>query len=233
MSVLCIAAHPDDEVLGVGGTLARHAADGTDVHVSLLSDGVTSRYDDDSEAREEIEQRRDRARRACETLGATASFHEFPDNCFDTVPLLDIVQTVEAEIEEHGPTVVYTHHYGDLNIDHELACRATVTATRPLVESSVERVLAFETLSATEWSVPEPSNAFQPRAFIDIDAHLDTKLEALSVYEQELREPPHPRTPQTVRQNAEIWGAKAGLDAAEPFEVLQEVRRSLPSSDQS
>jgi LmbE family N-acetylglucosaminyl deacetylase len=224
MSVLCIGAHPDDEVLGVGGTLARHAANGTDVHVCLLSDGVTSRYDEEDSAREEIQQRRDRARRACETLGATVSLHGFPDNSFDTVPLLDIVQTIEAEIEEHEPTVVYTHHYGDLNMDHELACRATVTATRPLADSGVERVLAFETLSATEWSVPEPSNAFQPTAFIDIEDYLDAKLEALSVYEQELREPPHPRTTETVRQNAEVWGAKAGLGAAEPFELLREVR---------
>ena len=225
MSVLCIGAHPDDEVLGVGGTLARHAANGTDVRVCLLSDGVTSRYDEEDSAREEIQQRRDRARQACETLGATVSLHGFPDNSFDTVPLLDIVQTIEAEIEEREPTVVYTHHYGDLNMDHELACRATVTATRPLADSGVERVLAFETLSATEWSVPEPSNAFQPTAFVDVSDHLDTKLEALSVYERELREPPHPRTPETVRQNAEVWGTKAGLDAAEPFELLREVRR--------
>ena len=225
MSVLCIGAHPDDEVLGVGGTLARHAANGTDVHVCLLSDGVTSRYDEEDSAREEIQQRRDRAQRACETLGATVSLHGFPDNSFDTVPLLDVVQTIEAEIEEHEPTVVYTHHYGDLNMDHELACRATVTATRPLADSGVERVLAFETLSATEWSVPEPSNAFQPTAFVDVSDHLHMKLEVLSVYERELREPPHPRTPETVRQNAEVWGAKAGLDAAEPFELLREVRR--------
>ena len=224
MSVLCIGAHPDDEVLGVGGTLARHATNGKDVHVCLLSDGVTSRYDDEDSAQEEIQQRRDRAQRACEMLGATVSLHGFPDNSFDTVPLLDIVQTVEAEIEEHEPTVVYTHHYGDLNIDHELACRATVTATRPLADSGVERVLAFETLSATEWSVPEPSNAFQPTTFVDISDHLDTKLEALSVYERELREPPHPRTPETVRQNAEVWGTKAGLEAAEPFELLRKVR---------
>jgi len=225
MSVLCIGAHPDDEVLGVGGTLARHATNGKDVHVCLLSDGVTSRYDDEDSAQEEIQQRRDRAQRACEMLGATVSLHGFPDNSFDTVPLLDIVQTIEAEIEEHEPTVVYTHHYGDLNIDHELACRATVTATRPLADSGVERVLAFETLSATEWSVPEPSNAFQPTAFVDVGDHLDTKLEAFSVYERELQEPPHPRTPETVRQNAKVWGGKAGFDAVEPFELLREVRR--------
>lgn len=225
MSVLCIAAHPDDEVLGAGGTLARHAADGDDVHVCILSDGVTSRYDNPENATEEIEQRRDRARRACEKLGATASLHAFPDNQFDTVALLDIVQTIEEEIATHEPEVIYTHHYGDLNVDHELACRATVTATRPLADSIVERVLAFETLSATEWSVPSPENAFQPQEFVNVKDHLSAKIDALGVYERELREPPHPRTPETVEKNARVWGAKAGVPAAEPFEMLRGVRR--------
>ena len=225
MSVLCIVAHPDDEVLGVGGTLARHVANGDDVHICILSDGVTSRYNETDTAEAEIEQRRQRAKRAAETLGATVSLHGFPDNSFDTVPLLDIVQTIETEITEYEPDVVYTHHYGDLNIDHELTCRATTTATRPLADSQVDRVLAFETLSASEWSVPRPDNAFQPTSFVDMSDHLATKIEALSVYETELREPPHPRTVDTVRQNAEVWGAKAGVPAAEPFEVLREIRR--------
>ena len=225
MTVLCIAAHPDDEVLGAGGTLARHAANNEDVHVCILSDGVTSRYDDTDAANEEVKQRRDRARDASKTLGATVSLYSFPDNSFDTVPLLDIVKTIEGEIREHTPEIVYTHHYGDLNIDHELTCRATVTATRPLADSSVDRVLAYETLSASEWSVPDTSNAFQPTSFVDISSDLDAKLDALTVYENELREPPHPRTVGTVRKNAEVWGAKAGLEAAEPFEVLREVRR--------
>jgi LmbE family N-acetylglucosaminyl deacetylase len=225
MSVLCVAAHPDDEVLGVGGTLARHAAEGDDVHVCILSDGVTSRYDDAEEPGGEIEQRRERAKEAADTLGATVSLYDFPDNSFDTVPLLDIIQTVEAEVDEHDPETVYTHHYGDLNVDHELACRATVTATRPLPDSEIDRVLAFETLSATEWSVPSPENAFQPQEFVDIDAHLETKLDALSVYEDELRDRPHPRSVETIEENVRVWGSKSGIEAAEPFELLRSVRR--------
>lgn len=225
MSVLCVAAHPDDEVLGVGGALARHAAEKESVHVCILSDGVTSRYSDADAAEREIEQRRDRARRACKTLGATVSLHEFPDNSFDTIPLLDIVQTIESEIEENDPDTIFTHHYGDLNVDHELTCRATVTATRPLADSDVNRVLAFETLSSSEWSVPNSRNSFQPTSFIDISGFLETKIDALSIYEDELRESPHPRTVETVRKNAEVWGAKTGVEVAEPFEVLREVRR--------
>lgn len=227
MDVLCVAAHPDDELLGVGGTLARHAADGDDVVVCILGDGVASRHDViNDKVRERIDQRRNRAREACDCLGVTSvSFYSYPDNKFDSVPLLDVVQTIEGEIADHHPGVVYTHHYGDLNIDHELACRATVTATRPLADSGIRQVYAFETLSATEWSVPDSTNVFQPTTFVDISDHLDAKLDALSVYERELRDPPHPRNVKTVRKNAEVWGAKSGVPAAEPFELLREVDR--------
>ena len=227
MSILCIVAHPDDEVLGMGGTLARHAADGEDVHVCILSDGVTSRYDEVTEAaEEEITRRRRKARAACDRLDVeTLSIHEYPDNQFDTVPLLDIVQTIESEISSHEPDVVYTHHHGDLNIDHELTCRAVVTATRPMADSGIKRVLASETLSASEWSVPDQSNAFQPTSFAAIADQLENKIAALECYDEELRNHPHPRTVKTVRQNAEVWGAKAGVRAAEPFELLREVRR--------
>lgn len=214
-------------MLGVGGTLARHEMEGDDVHVCILADGVGSRHEEiDEEARGQIERRRNRAREACGNLGVdSVSFHSFPDNKFDSVTLLKIVKTVEEEIEEHEPSVIYTHHYGDLNIDHELACRAVMTATRPLKDSGVDRVLAFETLSATEWSVPSSENAFQPQHFVNVEEQMGAKLDALRVYKDELREPPHPRTVETVRQNAEVWGAKAGVPAAEPFEVLREIKR--------
>lgn len=224
MNVLCVVAHPDDEVLAAGGTLARHATAGDDVAILILADGVTSRHEEVTpEVEAKIEQRRDRAREACDRLGVeSVAFHTFPDNAFDSVPLLDLVKRVEAEVAEVEPEVVYTLHYGDLNVDHELTCRATVTATRPLVDSSVDRVLAGETLSATEWSAPSPYNAFQPTTFVDVSDHLEAKLAALEVYEGELRNPPHPRTVDTVRRNAQVWGAKAGFEAAEPFEVLRE-----------
>lgn len=227
MKILCVAAHPDDEVLGVGGTLARHEEEGDEVHVCILADGVASRHDEiDDHVRDRIEKRRNRAREACEYLGVSSiSFHRYPDNMFDTVALLEVVQTIESEIDDHDPEVVYTHHYGDLNVDHELACRATVTAIRPLKDSNVDRILAFETLSATEWSVPSPENAFQPQYFVNIDGYLGNKLDAASAYTDELREPPHPRTIDTIRRNAQVWGAKAGLSAAEPFVVLREFRR--------
>jgi LmbE family N-acetylglucosaminyl deacetylase len=228
MTVLCVVAHPDDEVIGVGGTLARHAAEGTPVHVGILADGVTSRYDEvTSEAEAEIERRRGRAREASEELGVeSVRFDTFPDNQFDSVPLLDIVQSIEGWVEEIGPDIVYTHHHGDLNVDHERTCRAVLTSARPLPDSGVDRIVGFETLSSSEWSVPEPSNAFQPTTFVDIEEHVTDKLAALRVYEKELRDSPHPRSLEIVEKNAEVWGAKCGVEAAEPFEVLREVQRA-------
>lgn len=227
MNVLCVAAHPDDEILGVGGTLARHVAEGDDVRVCFLADGVGARHErEDDEVQEEIDQRRGRARKACDRIDVeSTSFYSFPDNRLDTVPLLDLVKTIEDEIREHDPGVVYTHHYGDLNVDHEVACRATMTAARPLKDVEIHRILAFETLSATEWSVPAPNNAFQPQHFVNVANQLDTKLDALAVYEDELRDAPHPRTVDTVRRNARVWGAKAGIPAAEAFQLLREVKR--------
>lgn len=223
-NILCVVAHPDDEVIGPGATLARHAEEGDNVHVCILSDGVTSRYDEiDSEVEEEIKQRKNRSRKACKALGASVSFHEFPDNKFDIVPLLEIVKTVESEIEEHEPDLIYTHHYGDLNIDHELTCRAVVTAARPLPDSEINRVAAFETLSASEWSPPQKSQSFEPNIFKQVGDYIEQKKEALSVYKGEMRGEDHPRNIQNIVKNSEIWGAKSGVDNAEPFELLLEV----------
>jgi len=226
MRVLCVATHPDDEIIGVGGTLARHAAQGDDVHVSILSEAEPARYDEITpEVEAKMAERRDCTRNACAALGVdSVTFHGFPDNAFDDVPLLDIVKAVEDEIRAHDPDVIYTHHYGDLNLSHELTCRAVVTAARPLPESNVSSILAYETLSTSEWSVPHVVNAFQPTTFMDVSEHLDRKLDALTEHSTELREHPHPRNVENVRRNAKLWGAKAGVDAAEPFELLREVR---------
>jgi len=152
MTVLCVTAHPVDEVLGAGGTLAAHAAAGNDVHVCVLSNGVTSREQEVTDAvQSAIDRRNDCARRACDRLGvAGLSMHAFPVDGFDTVPLRDLVAKIDAEIDRHEPEVVYTHHPGTLAVDHEHTARATLLATRPLGESPVERLLAFAGLSGRE-----------------------------------------------------------------------------------
>lgn len=226
MRVLATVAHPDDEVLGAGATLAKHVDQGDEVHVCILSDGVTSRYDDPSEeATAEIRRRRDRAETACGVLGVdSVSFHDFPDNEFDTVPLLEIVQTVEGNIEQWNPDRIYTHHYGDLNVDHELTCRAVATAARPLPDTTIEEILLFPTLSSSEWGLPTGANTFQPTTFVNVEEYDERKADALSVYEDEIRDHPHPRTPENVRRTLKLWGTVAGLPVAEPFELLRSIR---------
>ena len=167
-TVLAVVAHPDDEVLGTGGTLARHAAKGDAVHILFLADGVGARGDDKAAA----ERRAKAARLAASALGAREpEFLGLPDNRLDRLALLDIVQPIENAIRKIAPQTIYTHHAGDLNIDHGLCHRAVLTACRPLPDSTVLRIYAMEVPSSTEWSSPQSGNAFMPTHFVDISGH--------------------------------------------------------------
>jgi len=214
-----IAAHPDDEVLGFGGAIARAANAGADVRVLILATGAASRGGD---AQAAIETLRGQARRAAEALGVAApSFADFPDNRMDTVPLLDVVQRIEAFLGEVQPQSVFTHHAGDLNVDHRIAAQAVLTACRPLPGMTVRRVLAGEVPSSSEWA-SEPDR-FVPTRYVDITAVLERKLSALACYDEELRDFPHPRSLDAVRALATWRGAEAGLRAAEAYRVIREI----------
>lgn len=224
MNVLVVAAHPDDEALGCGGTIAGHAADGDAVHLLFLADGVTARGDSDTGA---VDQRKEHARAAASILGAAgATFAGFPDNRMDTVALLDIVQVIENEIARVQPAIVYTHHGGDLNIDHRIAHQATLTACRPLPGAPVTAIYAFETLSSTEWGSDASHAAFQPNRYVDVSVHMDAKLGALGCYDAEMHLFPHPRSPEAVTALSQIRGAAAGVAAAEAFQIVREVVRA-------
>lgn len=227
-TVLIVAAHPDDELLGCAGTLARHAAAGDTVHVLILAQGATARDQrrNDAKRAAELESLRAAARDAAAIIGAEAPrFGGLPDNRMDGTDLLDIVKIVEKVVDEVKPMVVYTHHGGDLNIDHQITHRAVLTACRPLPGSSVRAIYAFETLSSTEWGSPVQAAAFQPVHFVDITKHLDQKLRALDCYDSELRPFPHPRSVETVTALARYRGACAGVAAAEGFQVVREIVR--------
>ncbi len=217
-----IFAHPDDEVLGCGGTLARHADAGDDIRILILATGFASR----ATATDQVLQKlRDQARRASEILGAVdIAFCDLPDNAMDSLPLLDIVQRIEAFTSEHPPEVVYTHHAGDLNIDHEITHRAVMTALRPVPGIATTTILAAEVVSSTEWASPSQP-VFVPTEFVDIAAYLDTKAKALSCYEGELRDWPHPRSLEGIRTLARWRGCQVGLDAAEAFAVTRRIVR--------
>lgn len=221
MKVLVIAAHPDDEVLGCGGTLARHAAEGDEVHVLFLADGESARGADGTA----IAQRRDMACRAARALGThPPRFLGLADNRLDGMDLLDIVQPIEAVIAELAPTRVYTHHGGDLNIDHRRAHQATLTACRPQPGTPVCGLYAFEVPSSTEWAGPGPT-PFVPTRFVDITGHLTAKATALAAYNAELRRFPHARSTEGLEALARWRGVSAGLGAAEAFMVIREIEK--------
>ncbi len=223
--VLVVAAHPDDEVIGCGGTTARHAATDDSVHILILADGVTARAGEESSAAQ-VEARAEAARAAARVLGAEPPrFAGFPDNRLDSVPLLDVVKTVEAVVGEVRPSIVYTHHGGDLNVDHRIVHQAVVTACRPLPETPVRSLYAFETVSSTEWAPETLGQSFRPTRFVDIATHLDRKLQALESYTSEMRSFPHPRSRENVVALARHRGACAGIAAAEAFMVIREIVR--------
>lgn len=223
MRVLTVAAHPDDETLGAGGTMARLAAQGHEVWVCILTDGVTARH-------QHVDLQQECARRATDLLGvAQVVFCGLPDQRLDTLALLDVITPIEKCIAELQPQTVLTHFMEDANQDHRVAFRATVVATRPVEGSSVRRVLCFETSSSTEWAPPFPGTVFAPNVFVDITSTLDAKLDAMRAYEGthsgEMRPFPHPRSYQALEATARRHGATSGLLAAEPFMLVRQVHR--------
>jgi N-acetylglucosamine malate deacetylase 1 len=219
-NVLVIAAHPDDEVLGCGGTIAKHADAGDRVSVLILAEGITSRASqrDRGAANDELSDLADAASRANRILGVhSLQMRDFADNRMDSVDLLDITKAIEETMETVRPSTVYTHHAGDVNIDHRRIHEAVVTACRALPGQSVKRLAYFEVASSTEWQTPGSAPTFAPNMFVNIEGSLSRKLDALACYAGELRAFPHPRSMQAVEALARWRGATSGFMAAEAF----------------
>lgn len=220
MKVMVVAAHPDDEVLGCGATIARHAAKGDLVDVLILGTGALSR---DHSAKGSVATLERQAQEAGRILGVReVRVLDLPDNRFDSVDLLDIVKRVEVEMARTAPEVIYTHHAGDLNIDHRKTLAAVMTASRPLDQGGVRRILSFEVPSSTEWQAPAAHLVFAPNVFMDVTDSLDRKLEAIKVYSGEIRSFPHPRSVEALTALARWRGASAGFRAAEAFVLVRE-----------
>ena len=214
--VLVIAAHPDDEVLGCGGTVALHVKAGDHVTAVIVCEGESLRY-----AERDCDLSGD-ALRAARTLGThDVRLLEFRDQRLDTVPLTDIIGRLETIIREVRPQLVYCQYGGDVNRDHELLFKALLVATRP-TEECIEAIYSFDTASSTEWAYPR---TFVPDMWVDISDTLETKLAAMACYQTETREYPHPRSLKGLSNRARAWGNQSCLDAAEVFMTIRRVVR--------
>jgi N-acetylglucosamine malate deacetylase 1 len=220
-NVLVVAAHSDDEALGCAGTMAKHVAAGDKVHVIFMTNGVDSR---NTSSNSDIENRQAAARKSADILGVTSmEYFDFPDNKMDTVPLLDIVKSIENAINELQPEIVYTHHIGDLNIDHQITHKAVMTACRPQPSFCVKEIYAFEVLSSTEWQTPGYLS-FTPNVYIDISSQIEIKRKALGAYSEEMYQPPHSRSvDNSIRLNS-LRGNSVGVDYAEGFILVRMIK---------
>jgi LmbE family N-acetylglucosaminyl deacetylase len=222
--ILIVSAHPDDEVLGCGGTVARLVKEGYQAYTLILGEGITSRDEkrDRAKRETEIQKLKDQAKKANKIIGVEEVFmYDFPDNRFDTVPLLDIVKVIEKIKNDIKPDIIFTHYGKDLNIDHQITYKAVITATRPVVGEPVKEIYSFEVPSSTEWNFPL---SFSPDVFFDISETMDIKIKALEEYKTELREYPHPRSLEGIKINAQSWGLKIGVKYAEVFKCIRVIK---------
>lgn len=223
-TILVVAAHPDDEVLGLAGTMKKYINRDYKAYSIILGEGMTSRTTKrDETSKDLIYSLHQETLKAAEIIGyEKVFFSNFPDNRFDSVDLLDIIKEIEKYVNQLKPDIIFTHHYGDLNIDHRKTFEAVITACRPVGDYSVKEIYCFETPSSTEWNF-QYDNAFKPNVFIDIQDTLQSKLDAMECYKTELGEYPHPRSLKALEINAARWGTVVGMNYAEAFELLRKV----------
>lgn len=226
-NILVVAAHPDDEILGVGGTVAKHVAMQDNVYALILGEGQTSRGTKREEiSRDVVEALHQNTFESARQVGfCDVFFADFPDNRFDQVDLLDIVKEVEKKVGELAPEIIYTHFSGDLNIDHQYTARAVLTATRPIGNYPVKEIYAFETLSSSEWNFDySGQSSFSPNTFVDITDFYDKKQEAMKCYVSELCTYPHPRSLEGMEVLSKMRGMTVGVQRAEAFMLIRQMR---------
>lgn len=231
MNILLVCAHPDDETIGMGGTLKKLSKSNR-IKVLFLSEGITARrktgyvsipqyditHEEINKMKEEIEVRKEHAKKALKILGVHETrFLDLPNQELDQIPLLKIIKEIEKEVSLINASIVFTHHYNDLNLDHRVAYEATITAARPIPNSTISSIISFEIPAATDWRKPYQ---FNPNLFIDITSQLPSKIRALQAYQYEIRKSPHPRSKEMTEAVAQRWGSLSGYKAAEAFEII-------------
>jgi LmbE family N-acetylglucosaminyl deacetylase len=205
---LIVAAHPDDEILGCGGVMAKEES-----IVLILTNGADGRYLD-------ISSHLNQAKLANDFLGVKELIiKDFPNQGLETIPLIKITQTIEEIIKRYNPTRVFTHCKNDVNFDHKIVYQATLTATRSLPDSEIEEVLSYYVPSSTEWSF----EGFEANYFINID--IEKKINAMKYYKSEIKKYPHPRSLKGLKTIAKFFGIQSGMDYAEAFKLVRKVSK--------
>lgn len=224
--VLIIAAHPDDEVLGVGGTIAKHVMNGAIVKVLIVTDGSTSQYREDAKLKEILLKKKEETKAAAEVLGVSEVIYgDLPDMKLDITEHIRVNQVIESVIDQFEPSIVYTHFYGDVNVDHQCVSKSTMVACRPVDGQCVKDVYFYYVPSSTDWNVQNAANIFEANTFVDIDGiYAKKKYAAMACYATELRDYPHPRCVESLRVLDKANGIHVGLKAAECF-MLQRMMR--------
>lgn len=223
-TILIVVAHPDDEVLGCFGTVAKFINNGYEAYTLILGEGKTSRDDnrDLENKKAELDLLNSEIQKANELIGIKKVFtHSFPDNRFDSVPLLDIIKVISKVNQEVQADIIFTHYEHDLNIDHQITYKAVITATRPMKDECVKEIYSFEILSSTEWNYPL---SFSPDIFYDISKTLDIKIKAMNEYKSELCKYPHPRSLEGIELNAKYQGMRVGKEYIEAFKSVRVLR---------
>lgn len=220
--ILVVAAHPDDEVLGCGGTIIKESQKGSIIHVLILAEGITSRdeHRDTLFRKSELFNLHSRTIEVARYMGVqSVELLDFPDNRMDSVDLLDVVKCIEEKIKVFQPSIIITHHDGDVNIDHKIVHRAVMTATRPMPGQAVKKILFFETMSSTEWQENKEKFAFLPNYYVDIESTIENKIQALKYYDSEMREYPHSRSYEAIKILAQYRGITVGKKFVEAFAI--------------
>lgn len=236
MKILIIVAHPDDEILGMGGTILNHTKKGDDVTIVYLTTGIASRRssnynnspsyklskNESIKIKKQILELQNDAKNSSKILGVKKTiFFDYPDNELDTVPLLKIIKTIEEIVSSIMPDRIYTSHFADLNVDHRTVFEAILTACRP-TGLPVKEIICFEILSSTEWTF---SYDFKPNYFINIEKELASKIKAMKIYKNEIRKFPHPRSIENIKISAKRWGTVCGFNAAEAFQIIRKFEK--------
>lgn len=222
MRILVIAAHPDDEVLGVGGTMARYAENGDEVYTLILTDGSSTQYKND---KEKLNVKKEQAKKANQILGVEeVIFKNLPDMKLDTVSHIEINKNIEEEVRRIKPDIIFTHHKSDVNKDHNLIYESTLVATRPVDDYSVKELYTYETLSSTEWTSNDSEDIFKPNTYININEQFSKKVKSLKAYKTEIRDYPHPRSIKGMDIFNSMRGLAVGLRKAEAFNLIRRIK---------